>query len=69
MNGSQTPNHKIEEETIGLTQTFFRDAKIGGMQLMVQFSHLQRSPFSVPAGTAANAKLNMFYVNVRYLLP
>ena len=66
---SQTPNKKIQEETVGLTQTFFRDAKIGGMQLMVQFSHLQRTPFSVPAGTPSSAKLNMLYVNVRYILP
>jgi hypothetical protein len=69
VNGSQTPNHRIEEATIGLTQTFFRDPKIGGMQLMLQFSRLQRNPFSVPPGTPANARLNMFYVNVRYLLP
>lgn len=66
---SQTPNHKIQEETVGLTQTFFRDPKIGGMQLMVQFSHLQRTPFSVPVNTPSSAKLNMLYINVRYLLP
>ena len=66
---SQTANHKIQESTVGITQTFFRDPKIGGMQLMVQFSHLQRTPFSVPAGTPSDAKLNMVYVNVRYVLP
>jgi hypothetical protein len=65
----QTANHKIQEETIGVTQTFFRDAKIGGMQLMLQFSHLQRTPFSVPANTPSSAKLNMLYLNVRYILP
>jgi hypothetical protein len=67
--GSQTANHTIEESTVGVTQTLFRDAKIGGMQLMVQFSHLQRTPFSVPSGTPANATMNMAYVNVRYILP
>jgi hypothetical protein len=67
--GSQAANHKIDEVTVGLTQTFFRDPKIGGMQLMIQYSNLKRTPFSVPAGTPADAKLNMFYVNVRYLLP
>jgi hypothetical protein len=35
----------------------------------VQYSRLQRTPFSVPAGTPTDAKLNMFYINVRYLLP
>jgi hypothetical protein len=67
--GSQTANHKVKEATVGLTQTFFRDPKIGGMQLMIQYSHLQRTPFSVPAGTPADAKMHMVYVNVRYLLP
>ncbi len=67
--GSQTANHKVQETTLGVTQTFFRDPKIGAMQLMVQLSHLQRAPFSVPAGTPSSAKLTMLYVNVRYTLP
>lgn len=69
IDGSQSANHKIQETTVGLTQTFFRDPKIGGMQLMLQFSNLKRTPFSVPAGTPASANLNMLYVNVRYILP
>jgi hypothetical protein len=67
--GSQTANHKITEATAGLTQTLFRDAKIGGLQLMVQFSRVQRTPFAVPAGTPTNATVKMAYVNVRYILP
>ena len=66
---SQSANHKVQEATVGLTQTFFRDAKIGGMQLMVQFSNVERTPFSVPANTPSSAKANMVYVNVRYILP
>jgi hypothetical protein len=66
---SQAPNQKIDEVTLGITQTFFRDPKIGGMQLMVQYSNLKRTPFSVPTGTPTDAKMNMVYVNVRYLLP
>jgi hypothetical protein len=66
---SQAPNQKIDEITVGITQTFFRDPKIGGMQLMVQYSNLKRTPFSVPTGTPTDAKMNMVYVNVRYLLP
>ncbi len=52
-----------------MTQTLFRDAKIGGMQLMVQYANVKRTPFSVPANTPSNATVNMVYVNVRYLLP
>jgi hypothetical protein len=66
---SQAANHKIQEITVGLTQTLFRDPKIGGMQLMLQYSNLKRTPFSVPANTPSDAKLNMVYFNVRYILP
>ena len=67
--GSTAANHEIDEYTAGLTQTFFRDPKLGGMQLMLQYSYLKRTPFSVPAGTPSSANMNMFYVNIRYILP
>jgi hypothetical protein len=66
---SQTANHKVHQSTVGVTQTFFRDPKYGGMQLMIQYSNLERTPFSVPVNTPTSAKLNMVYVNVRYILP
>lgn len=67
--GGASANRKISEATVGVTHTFFRDPKIGGMQLMVQYSNVQRTPFSVPAGAPTDARTNMVYVNVRYLLP
>ena len=67
--GSTAANHTLNEATLGITQTFFRDAKIGGMQLMIQYSKVKRTPFSVPAGTPDDATVNMVYVNVRYILP
>ena len=66
---SQSANHKVEETTVGLTQTLFKDAKIGGLQLMLQFSNVKRTPFSVPVNTPSTAKTNMFYLNFRYVLP
>jgi hypothetical protein len=51
------------------SQTLFRDPKLGGMQLMLQYSYLQRTPLAVPAGSPSSATMKMFYVNVRYLLP
>jgi hypothetical protein len=67
--GSTAANERIGETTAGVTQTFFRDPKIGGLQVMVQYSHVRRTPFSVPAGTPADAAVNMLYVNIRYFLP
>jgi len=62
-------NHTVEEATAGLTQTFFRDPKIGGLLLMLQYSRVRRTPFSVPAATPPNARTHMMFVCVRYLLP
>jgi hypothetical protein len=67
--GQAGANNKIQESTAGLTQVFFRDPKIGAMQMMVQFSYLKRTPFSVPAGTPATAIGKMLFVNIRYVLP
>jgi hypothetical protein len=67
--GSQSANHKVNEITLGVTQTFFRDPKYGGMQLMIQYSNVERTPFTVPVNTPSSAKMNMVYVNVRYILP
>jgi hypothetical protein len=69
VDGSQAANHTIHETTVGIAQTFFRDPKIGGMQMMIQYSYLQRTPFSVPINTPTDAKLHQLYVNIRYILP
>jgi len=66
---STAANHTLDEGTVGVAHTFFRDPAIGGLQLMGQFSHVGRTPFSVPAGTPSSATVNMVYVNVRYTLP
>jgi len=72
---SQSANHKVEEDTVGVTHTLFRDPKVGGLQIMLQYSYVKRTVFSspqtLPTGTAPGnvAKTNMFYVNFRYILP
>lgn len=67
--GSTAANERITEATAGVTHTFFRDPKIGGIQFMAQYSRVRRTPFSVPAGTPSAAAVNMLYFNVRYFLP
>ena len=67
--GSTTANERVGEATAGVTETLFRDAKIGGIQLIVQYSHVRRSPFAVPAGTPADAAVHMLHMNVRHFLP
>jgi hypothetical protein len=67
--GSTASNRRIAEASAGVRHTFFLDHKMGGLQLMLQYSRVERWPFSVPAGTPTSAAMNMAYVNVRYVLP
>jgi hypothetical protein len=62
-------NHKINEYTLGWTQTFWKDPDHGALQLITQASYLDRKPFVVATGAPSDAKLTMFFVDVRYVLP
>ena len=68
--GSASSNNRtIQEATFGLSQTFWKDPKYGALQLMFQYSYLQRNPWYVAARPAVNANVNMVFFNLRYLLP
>jgi hypothetical protein len=65
-------NRTIQEITFGLNQTLMRDTKWGAVNLMFQYSYLQRNPWFVGAATPPNpidAHLHMGFVNLRYTLP
>jgi hypothetical protein len=67
--GSTAANRAIDETTVGANHAFFREAGVGALHLIVQYSYVKRTPWSVPAGTPADAHVHMFYVAVRYVLP
>jgi hypothetical protein len=67
--GSTAANEHVTEATAGVIHTFFRDPKIGGIQFIGQYSYVKRTPFSVPAGTPADAAVHMIYMCIRYFLP
>lgn len=62
-------NRVINEVTVGLTRTFWRDPEYGALQLMGQYSYLWRRPWSVAPGQPSEAHSNMVFLNLRYLLP
>jgi hypothetical protein len=62
-------NRSIEEYTLGVTQTFWKDPNYGALQIITQASYLDRKPWFVATGTPSDAHLLMFYVDVRYVLP
>ena len=67
--GSTVGNRVIEETTVGVNRTVFKEARYGALQIIAQYSYVTRDPWSVPAGTPAQAKAHMFYFDVRYVLP
>ena len=62
-------NRSIQEITMGLTQTLWKDAKFGALSLMTQYSYVFRNPWYVAAGQPASAQTNMVFANLRYTLP
>ncbi|HEX9366659.1 MAG TPA: hypothetical protein VF921_08525 [Vicinamibacterales bacterium] len=67
--GATGANHAIDETTVGVNQTFFREPRYGAMQLISQYSYLTRTPWSVPDGAPRTAHAHMVYVDIRYILP
>ncbi|HEV2489174.1 MAG TPA: hypothetical protein VGT03_05160 [Candidatus Acidoferrales bacterium] len=64
-------NRTIQEGTIGVIQTLWKNRNYGDLKLITQGSYLVRSPWSTtgtPNG-AKNAHLGMGFVNLRYDLP
>ncbi len=66
---SNGQNRSIQEITLGLTQTLWKDAKYGAVSLMSQYSYVFRSPWYVAAGQPASAQTNMVFVDVPFILP
>ena len=67
--GATGANKSIEETTVGVNHSFFREPRYGAMQLIVQYSYVTRTPWSVPAGTPSSAHTHMLYTSFRYVLP
>jgi hypothetical protein len=62
-------NRTIQEYTIGVNETLWKDAKYGAINLMAQYSYLFRDPWSVSPGNPLNAALNLGFLDLRYTLP
>ena len=65
--GSASQNRLIQEETIGLNETIWKDAKYGAVNLMGQYSYVNRNPWATV--NPSDAHVNMVFLNLRYTLP
>jgi len=66
---SDGQNRAIQEITFGTNTTLMRDPKWGAINLMFQYSYLQRNPWLVTGTAPSDAHLSMGFVNLRYTLP
>jgi hypothetical protein len=66
---SGTNNRAIQEGTLGVIQTFWKDPSYGALQLITQASYVTRAPWYVGVGDPKNAHTTMFYLDLRYVLP
>jgi len=62
-------NRAIQEITFGSNTTLAKNARWGALNLMFQYSYLQRNPWLVTGTSPTNASLSMGFVNLRYTLP
>jgi hypothetical protein len=66
---SNAQNRAIQEATFGTNTTIWKDGKYGALNLMFQYSYLQRNPWFVATGQLSDAHVHMGFINLRYTLP
>ena len=66
---SDGQNRAIQEFTIGTNTTIWRDPKWGALNIITQYSYLQRNPWLAAIGAPDNAHLSMGFFDFRYTLP
>jgi hypothetical protein len=64
---SSSQNRIIGEETFGFNQTLWRDAKFGALNIMGQYSYVNRKSWA--SLDPSDAHVNMVFLNLRYTLP
>ena len=68
-NSSNNANRTIQEETIGVTQTFWKNPNYGALSLITQYSYLTRNPWAVITGQPKMTHTSMYWLDLRYTLP
>ena len=66
---ANTNNKSFQEATVGFTHTVWGSPNHGNLQFISQSSWVERTPWSVAAGSPKNAHAFLEYVDLRYILP
>ncbi len=64
-----TQNRSIQEPTLGMVRTFWKNPRLGALQLITQYSYVTRAPWFVEPGKPKNAHVGMAFAGLRYSLP
>lgn len=62
-------NRAIQEGTLGLVHTFWKNPNYGALSVITQYSYLTRNPWSLATGAPKNTHTNMYWIDLRYTLP
>jgi hypothetical protein len=67
---SLNADRTIQEATLGMQQTFWKNPTWGDLKLITQYSYLWRDPWYVPStNTQRKATSNMVFIDLRYDIP
>ena len=66
---ANSQNRAIQEGTIGIVRTFWKNENYGALSLITQYSYLTRDPWAVATGSPKATHTNMYWVDLRYTLP
>lgn len=68
--GSPSSQDKtIQEATLGITQTFWKNPRFGALSVMGQYSYINRGLWYSAANEPTSVHDNMVFLNLRYTLP
>ncbi len=62
-------NRAVQEGSIGIVQTLWKNPSYGGLSVITQYSYLTRNPWSIATGAPSGTHINMYWVDLRYTLP
>ena len=66
---ANSQNRDVQELTVGLIPTFWKNSRFGALQLITQYSYMWRVPWYIAQNSPQNAKTNMVWIDLRYTLP
>ncbi|MBV8865984.1 MAG: hypothetical protein JO210_11365, partial [Acidobacteriaceae bacterium] len=66
---ASSQNRTVQEGTIGIIRTLWKNPSYGALSLITQYSYLIRNPWYVAATGPKDTHTNMYWIDLRYTLP